>query len=432
MSPPVVNVQHSVANISGASFGSAFPIGEPVQLEFKETKYNTFLRGALAGKYVLVDIPVVGGKYANTDYNMLFTLRFVTSGSAYGFTSYLMRSFPKQGLLALEYPESIKKLSLRSSDRIKMLIPVKILIKDREGTLEGAILDLSPEGALIAVNETEGIASGQRLKLSMVLPNEKLIKSIVGIICNVKKSGAKTLLGVNFSEKDEASLSMVAGFYNECRSFLPDSEGPEYDEDRTFALGQEIKLEYGKKKATTFLRGWKTGERGYILSDPPPIGQLPGPLEPGAELVVRSVRCGNLFGVEGRFAGVLEKVNLWVFGIQADILKFPLRSDIRSYCLIPVVILSESGGKLVEHGKGMIFNLSMGGAKLITKSQAPAEGYLRINFSLGFAGKVMGQKMKIVRSRVENYKYEYAGAFVGMNREEDNKLRQFFEFCKNW
>lgn len=401
-------------------------------MELKEKKFNTVLRGALAGKYVLVDIPMAGGKYISPDYNMLYTLRFVTSGSAYGFTSLLMRAFLKQGLLALEYPETIKKLSLRSSDRIKMLIPVRILIKDREEVVEGAILDLSEEGALAGINETEGIVSGQKLKLSMMLPNEKIVKGIVGAICNVKKFDGKILLGINFQEKDSGPLSMVTNFYNECRSYLPDSEGPEYDEDGTFSQGQEIKIEYGKKKATTVLRGWKMGKGGYILTAPPPIGQMTAPVQPDADMVIRSVRCGNLFGLECRFIGVLDKVNLWVFGVQADILKFPLRSDIRSYCLIPATLQSEKDGKIVESGKGMIFNLSMGGTKLVTKSQASDDGYLRVSFSLGVAGKIESQKLKIVRSVVANYKYEYAGAFVTLRREAENQLKQFFEFCKDW
>jgi len=428
MDPVNQEPPQSVTNIAGISLAPFFPIGRPVQLEFKEKKYSSFFRGVKAPEYVLADIPMVNGRHITIDYNSTFTVRFIVSGVAYGFTAFLQRVHTRQALLVLEYPENVKKLPLRASDRVEMFIPVKIIIKDHKGVMEGAILDLSNQGALIAVPAGDAIASGQRLKISMILPNGKEVKSIFGVINNIKASGGKMRLGINFHEKEDASLSTVRQFYMACLSYLPDQKNETLnDEARMFSLDQDLTLEWGRKKAITTLRGWKCGERGYILIDPPPVEQMSAPLRTESRVVIRTVRCGNLLGLEGRFIGILEKSRLWAFALEGDILKFPLRSDERSYCMIPALLLRESNGKFMEAGKGMIFNLSLGGAKLITKTLLVDEKYLWLRFSLGLLGKVDAVKIRVIRSIQADNKFEYACSFVSIARGDNEKLMRFFE-----
>ena len=431
-SPSSVNAEN-IINISGPSFAPYFPIGEPIQLEFREKKFNSVFRGLKVSKYILADIPLVGGKHIFVDYNTVFTFRFFSSGSVYGFTSYLTRIHSKQGLLVLEFPESIKKYNMRTSSRVNLIVPVKVIVKDLQGIREGAILDLSSHGALLALNAPENIESGRRLKISLVLPDGKEVKSILAITCNAKASGNKTLLGIGFDDKDQASIDTIRSFYNDCLGYVGDSTEPVKNEgSEIFGVGQEITLEMGKKKIVATLTGWKLGEKGYILVDSQAGDKFASLVKSGEDAVVRSVKYGTLFGLEARFQTVLEKTNLWMFGIGEDILKFPLRADDRSYCLIPAKILEDKEGKAEDVGKGMIFNLSLGGLKLLTKYPVRDFLYLRLSFPLGSFGVVSTAKVKMVRCVPQGQFHEFAGSFVNLGKEDEQTLRKFFEFCKSW
>ncbi len=322
---------------------------------------------------------------------------------------------------------------MRTSERLRILVPVRIIIKGLRGRLSGAILDLSKRGALLAINNSEGVQAGQLLIVSLVLPNGKPVKSIKGVICNVNPSTEKMFLGINFDERDKSSIRSVEEFYSECLSFLEDRPEPlQSGEAEMFNVGQKMTVEGGKKKMITRLRGWKLGEQGYILVDPPPPGQMSETLSPDLDIVVRSVKCGKFFGLEARFITVLDKINLRMFKTREDVLKFPLRSDDRAYCLIPASILRKIKGKYVEAAKGMIFDLSLGGAKFFTREPLPETEYHWVSFSLGIVGMVEFQKMKVVRKNIMNMTYEYAGPFVNMKKDNEKKLLRFFEFCQNW
>ncbi len=433
MSPTIVNGQKQAQNIDGASFESEFPIGAPVQLELKGRKYATILRGARSMKYLLVDVPIVNNKPAVLDYNTEFIVRFFLCGSAYGFSTYITQVFGKHGLLVLEYPFSVKKYSLRESERIKSLIPMKVNIQGHKGVIPGAVLDLSDRGALIAVNAMEGVEAGGKIKIAWMLPNNTPFKSIRADIVNVKPSANKLLMGIIFDEGDKDSMKRVNEFYDQCATYFSgDRESAQNLKEDTLGVGLQVTMEYNKKKIISNLRGWKLGKGGYILIDPPSLGQLPTMLNPKVDMVVRLVKCGILYGLEANFSAVLGKANLWALSIKEDVLKFPLRSDERIYCLIPAAAYRKKEEKFKEIGKGMIANISEGGFRLLTQKSLEEDELFWITFSCSDLGMISNEKVKIMRSGKNNDLFEYSGSFVNMSRTNEQILKKFTKFCQNW
>lgn len=211
------------------SIEAMLPIGDPVQITCQGKKYIAILRGVVALKYLLTDIPSVGEKKFFPDYGSVITVRFLLDGTVYGFKTGIVRIHEKSGLIVLEYPDSIRKVELRKSKRLNVMIAAVITTgcetdSDTGQTwtmemLEGAILDISEIGALLAVNASELVDVGHKVTISTTLPGGIHIDSLDAEIRNVKPSTDKLLLGVFFDKMNDKNTEAIKKFYNDCISY---------------------------------------------------------------------------------------------------------------------------------------------------------------------------------------------------------------------
>ncbi len=216
------------------SIESMLPIEDPIQITSREKRYISILRGVVGPKHLVVDVPLVGGKKFYPDYSSVITVRFLLNGAVYGFKTGIIRVHEKFGLIVLEYPDSISKVELRKSERLNVMISAVITTgceTDSDTgqtwtmeTLDGAILDISEIGALLAVNSSDLIDVGHTVTISAALPGGIRVDSLNAEIRNVKPSSRKLLLGVSFSRVDDKNMGAIRKFYNDCVSYKASAE----------------------------------------------------------------------------------------------------------------------------------------------------------------------------------------------------------------
>lgn len=216
------------------SIDSMIPIGDPVQIICQGKKYMSVMRGVVAEKYLLTDIPSAYGKSFFPDYGSIITVRFLLDGAVYDFKTGIVRIHEKSGLIVLEYPDETKKVELRKSKRVNVMIPVVVSTGCETDSntgqtwtmemLDGAILDISEIGALIAVNSSEFIDVGHKVTISATLPGGSHIDSLDAEIRNVKLSTNRLMLGVFFNKINDQNKEAINAFYNDCMAYEASAE----------------------------------------------------------------------------------------------------------------------------------------------------------------------------------------------------------------
>ncbi len=196
-------------------------------------------------------------------------------------------------------------------------------------------------------------------------------------------------------------------------------------------LGIEALIEYAKKSCPVMVRGWKTGEQGYLLTEKPRI-TMP-PLLPGQEAVIRMEYKGMLYGMAVTYREFLKKTDLCYFTFQDDVIARSLRDDERIPCLLPVMV-SAADSRSVDQDAGLIVDLGKRGIRFITRVPIYAEsGDMRsVSFHLGGIGFLGRQKIRMMRVGSSGSQFEYAAQFVDMGGESAKMLDDYFAFCNAW
>ena len=209
-------------------------VGDPLIIEWKGKRYSTLMRGAkveviatntLGGKgrisilpdssFFITDMPkgnVAAGFVNNSD----LTVRFLSGGSVYAFSTKLMRVHANPPVLVMEYPEKLQRYNLRSSERISIVSRARISKDGSSNHQIGAVLDISDSGARLGIESVDGIGLGMKLHLSFILPNGVAVSQMAVEVRNISGEGEKYLLGINFVNQDPA----VGEFCRNCLECL--------------------------------------------------------------------------------------------------------------------------------------------------------------------------------------------------------------------
>lgn len=196
-------------------------------------------------------------------------------------------------------------------------------------------------------------------------------------------------------------------------------------------LGKEALIEYGRKRGTVIVRGWKPGERGYLLTEKPQAPMLP--LTPGQEAVIRMEHDGILFGIAVTYRECLGKTDLCYFTFQDDVISHSLRDDERLPCFIQATV-SYADNQFASKESGLIVDLGKRGIRFVTRIAMHTEvgELLSVSFELGGIGFINRQKMRLMRVNNLGGRFEYAARFVDMGEGHGELLDEYFTFCKTW
>jgi c-di-GMP-binding flagellar brake protein YcgR len=133
-------------------------------------------------------------------------VRYLHEGVVYGFVTKVLKKYDEPTpMWCLEYPPAVEVKNLRRWPRIKVLLPAK--------TTDGQtwyILDLSREGALIAVSREVDV--GEELRLSFPLPDGNQVDNLKMSVVRLQRTAAEQTIGVRFTSTDATKLSRIEGY----------------------------------------------------------------------------------------------------------------------------------------------------------------------------------------------------------------------------
>lgn len=414
-------------------------VDDPIIIIWKGASYHTQMRGAkleviasnLTGQksrlkvlpetsYILADMPKNYAK-AGFELNAPMTMRFLRDGIVYTLRTALLRVHSHPPLLVLEYSEKLEFHNMRSDERIDTIFPARIIQDGGSANKIVAVLNISPTGIGIGLDVLESIKVGTKLNISFTLPNSTAVDNLAIVVRKIGQEGGKYLLGTKLLGYEPA----ITGFLRECadcRSVWSDAMS---------VLGKDAAIEFARKNGQIMVRGWKTGENGYLLVEKP-RGQLP-PLPFGAAAVVRMEKKGVVYGMAVTYKELLRKTNLCYFTYQDDVIARKLRDEERVQCLVPAKV-HPAGNHTVPLGSGIIVDLSKGGFQLITRAPMNIEvgNELSANFCPGGMGFIERQNVRVMRVGGHSNRFEYAFQFVDLDKKYAILLEQYFAFCTAW
>lgn len=418
-------------------------IGDPMILEMKGKRLGTLFRGAksetittnITGKktrlevlpgtsFLIVDTPK-DFTSAGFEFNSPMNVKFLYGGSVYAFKTAIMLVHTHPPVLALEYPNQEQRYNMRNNDRLPIVTPAIVYANGGSDGITGAVINLSATGALVGLKSAAEISAGKKLKISFVLPSGAEVSQIAAVVRNVSQQSGNYLLGTSFEKQDP----VVDIFCTKLSNIMENLNTVTSDE--VLGLGKSAEIEFMHKIGKVTVRGWKSGEHGFLLTDKPQ-GPMP-PLTAGDQALIHEVHKGALNCMAVTYKGSLKKTDLCHFTFNDEAVVRPLRAGERFLCLIPATV-NHAESRSEEKISCVIVNLGQGGLRFLTGTSLYAEmgDIMNISFHLGGIGFVTQQKIRLMRTSRHGSWFEYAAQSMEMNEENMQRLNSYFEFHKIW
>ncbi|MCX7822832.1 MAG: flagellar brake protein [Syntrophobacterales bacterium] len=183
-------------------------------------KAKTQIVGARHGEFIIIDEPAI--KISNRliiPVGEAVLCWFLHEGNVYRFESIIRKSLEER-LCILEYPLDFQVESLRRHIRIQVNLETEFKIGFREQIFRGTISDISESGCKLVVDSITIVSRNQRIVLSFMLPDNRIVRDIEGIVRNVlyDRLRMKTEMGIQF-KGPESELSKISSFCQFCQYF---------------------------------------------------------------------------------------------------------------------------------------------------------------------------------------------------------------------
>ena len=167
-----------------------------------KSKMSASLLGYKAGKYLIVDQPMVRGLPFRMEDGTDWSVNFLNKGTIVSFTARVLgvsrMPFP---LVFLSYPEQAELTSLRQDRRYPVDIRAVCRLSDPEGggrKLEpGLVRDISEGGCQMLVGVSYNV--GDLVELSLDLPERGPLAGILAEVKSCREVGDRHLLGLSFA-----------------------------------------------------------------------------------------------------------------------------------------------------------------------------------------------------------------------------------------
>lgn len=194
------------------------PIGTHCQFKVGLRKHNSVFRGFHFPKYILADIPQTQGKHEVLMKDSVFWTLFLHRGVIYYFETTLIKAYTKPlKLWAISFPAGrVKHARLRTSERINVLLPARIITDTSEA--KGVLVNLSMGGGLFVTDPaTNGSTTGKDTgALEVALPGMNARSEIAARVCSVTKRDNKVFMGLCFEDMEGSDYTSIKSFYEDC------------------------------------------------------------------------------------------------------------------------------------------------------------------------------------------------------------------------
>lgn len=150
-----------------------FRVGTPLQLTVSQkgqvrSAYSVLL-GYRAGRFLLVELPSVGGRALVITSESAVRVRYLLEGRLLGFSCESLKvQFSPEKLLFLNYPRRVDQLALRRHERVRVSVPTLLRIGDAPQQLKAETRDLSVSGCGVLMPH-DGVDLQTGVKLTLYL-----------------------------------------------------------------------------------------------------------------------------------------------------------------------------------------------------------------------------------------------------------------------
>jgi hypothetical protein len=208
--------------------GLLMETGRPLHLTACDRVFKGYLVGFKPPEYLVIEVPrSTEIDAALTNCNTIAGSFFV-SGAVVRFESSTTAYLKKPAwLLFVRYPSALEKIrDLRSSNRVECSIPCMLVTLFNLRYYSGLIVDINAGGCKclltsISPSQVEKFTSEKKVLLEFDLTGSSGKKSLSGEVLNVKRDGAKILLGVKFNrDEDEATLKELEDYVSKVVKLL--------------------------------------------------------------------------------------------------------------------------------------------------------------------------------------------------------------------
>jgi len=198
--------------------GRTLSIGIGTRLQFQlgikgqEFKAAGVLVGMVPDEYLIIRVPAIPGILSRLNEGELIVVRYVYGGHVHGFSSTILHSIQKPGLIVfVTYPSEVEAMNLRKAQRMECFFPASV--KTDMGDFKAVIVDISVGGCRTRLDydavESSSIDIDQTIAISFHLTGMAEEQVINGKVKNLKKDSQFFEMGVQFDQEDGAVLNNV-------------------------------------------------------------------------------------------------------------------------------------------------------------------------------------------------------------------------------
>lgn len=190
-------------------------LGKELLIEIKgmKGKYKAVMIGMDSPRYLIIRLQAASSVYKIIDKDTTLIVRYLFSGSLYGFRVKTLGSIINPfKLIFLSYPEEIETHNLREAERISCFIPATTQFAGQK--IHGVITDLSTGGTKFTIN-TEAmelhkkISLDDTISLSFPLLGMEGNQNCKGQIKRIDGDIDQLSIGVQFQDIDPKVISKI-------------------------------------------------------------------------------------------------------------------------------------------------------------------------------------------------------------------------------
>lgn len=177
-----------------------------VRLGGMDGHFNSSMVGVEPGQFLIMQLPMMTGIINKLYEGNRATVRYMYSGSIYGFRASILHYITKPSpLIFLTYPKSIEILQLRSSKRVDCFFSGRVDILGKE--IPVAIVDISTGGCKFNIETTDEIRVphmevGENVNLSFKLIGSLHPHTFRGKVRSICRDQGQVVVGIQFEDLD--------------------------------------------------------------------------------------------------------------------------------------------------------------------------------------------------------------------------------------
>jgi c-di-GMP-binding flagellar brake protein YcgR len=184
-----------------------------VQLAGMDSQFKSIMIGMSPEEYLLIKLPMMPGILSKLYQGNRVIIRYVYSGSVYGFSSTVLHFITKPSpLLFLIYPKIIEILELRDSKRVDCFFPGRIKIQEKD--FQGMIVDISTGGCRFSIDASGDVKVpqmevGAAIDLSFQLIGSQQPLAALGKVRTISRGQGEVVVGIQFEALDLEILESI-------------------------------------------------------------------------------------------------------------------------------------------------------------------------------------------------------------------------------